>query len=96
MNIEIFNYELESFSCYDKIVHILLSETDRLDIFPDNCRKRITNFHGTAVAIRINTEKIQNYQEVIDAARKRGEETAKTIKNAFKQASIPSKGLLSE
>lgn len=75
---------------------ILLSETDCLDVFPYSFYKRTTNFHGTAVAIRINTERIQNYQEVIDAARKRGEETAKTIKNAFKQASIPSKGLLSE
>lgn len=75
---------------------ILLSETDCLDVFPYSSRKYTTNFHGTAVAIRINTEGIQSYQEVIDAARKRGEETAKTIKNAFKRASVPSKGLLSE
>lgn len=75
---------------------ILLSETDCLDVFPYSFCKRTTNFHCTAVAIRINTEGIQNYQEVIDAARKQGEETAKTIKNVFKRASVPSKGLLSD
>ena len=31
---------------------------------------------------------------VIDTVRKQGEETARTIKNAFKEASVPSKGLL--
>lgn len=75
---------------------ILLSDTDSLDVSSSSCYKRITNFHGTAVAIRINTDRIQKYQEVIDTARKRGAETAKTIKNTFKKASIPSKGLLSE
>lgn len=75
---------------------ILLSETDYLDVFPHSRYNRISNFHGTAIAIRINTDGIHKYQEVIDAARKQGEETAKTIKNAFKQASVPSKGLLSE
>lgn len=72
----------------------LLSETDCLDMYQCFSNKRTTNFQGTAVAIRVNTDRIQNYQEVIDAARKRGEETAATIKNAFKRASVPSKGLL--
>lgn len=75
---------------------ILLSETDCLDVSPHSRYNRISNFHGTAMAIRINTDGIHKYQEVIDTARKQGEETAKTIKNAFKQASVPSKGLLSE
>lgn len=72
----------------------LLSNDDCFRIFPNSTSMIRTNFNGTALGIRINTEKIHSYQEIIDRARKQGEETAKTIKNAFKEASVPSKGLL--
>ena len=72
----------------------LLSNEDCIRVFPNHTSMVKTNFHGTALGIKFDTERIQSYQEIIDKARKRGEETAKTIKNAFKEASVPSKGLL--
>lgn len=72
----------------------LLSNEDCFHVFPNHASMVKTNFRGTALGIRIFTEQIHSYQEIIDKARKQGEETAKTIKNAFKEASVPSKGLL--
>ena len=72
----------------------LLSKDDSFRIFPNSASMIKTNFNGTALGIRVNTEKIHSDQEIIDRARKQGEETAKTIKNAFKEASVPSKGLI--
>lgn len=72
----------------------LLSNEDCFRVFPNHASMVKTNFRGTALGIRIFTEQIHSYQEIIDKARKQGEETAKTIKNAFKEASVPSKGLL--
>ena len=72
----------------------LLSNEDSFHVFPNHSSMIKTNFRGTALGIKIETERIHSYQEIIDRARKQGEETAKTIKNAFKEASVPSKGLL--
>lgn len=74
----------------------LLSETDCLEVCKDLLQKSPTCFHGTATAAYILTDGIHTHQELIDAARKKGEQTARTIRNAFKKASVPSKGLLFE
>ena len=53
-----------------------------------------TSFHGTAVKITISTDQLRNSQEIISRIAKQGERQAKTIRNAFQKASIPSKGLM--
>lgn len=53
-----------------------------------------THFQGTAVHISISTEELRNSQSIIDKIAQQGEEQARTIRNAFKKASIPSKGLI--
>lgn len=53
-----------------------------------------TNFHGTAIRIRVPSKKISNAQEIISRIASQGEAEAKTIRNAFKYASMPSKGLM--
>ena len=52
------------------------------------------NVKGTIVGVKIVLPADLNAQKAIDVARKKGEEEAKTIKNAFKEASVPSKKLL--
>lgn len=53
-----------------------------------------THFMGTAVEIKISTNDIGNCKKLISKIANRGETEAKTIRNAFKKASTPSKGLL--
>lgn len=53
-----------------------------------------TYYNGTAVRIRISTDKILNAHEVINQIALQGEREAHKIKNAFKHASKPSKGLM--
>lgn len=53
-----------------------------------------TYFNGTALGIRIKPSLVKNGQAIIDFVRKSGEGTAKSIKNAFKSASRPSRGLI--
>ena len=55
-----------------------------------------TNFKGTAIRMRVPSKKILNAQDIISQIATQGETEAKTIRNAFKNASIPSKGLMSE
>lgn len=55
-----------------------------------------TAFNGTAVKITISTSQIQNSKDIIGKIAKQGEEQAKTIRNAFKKASIPSKGFIND
>lgn len=55
-----------------------------------------TDFQGTAIRMRIPSKKISDAQTIISQIAKQGEMEAKTIRNAFKNASIPSKGLMSE
>lgn len=61
----------------------------------ENCisSEEIT-FRGTILGIRVGTKDIKNAQAIIDEARLKGEKTAKTIKHAFKSASLPSRGLM--
>lgn len=53
-----------------------------------------TSFKGTAVKITISTKNLRYSQEIITNIAKQGQEQAKTVRNAFKTASIPSKGLM--
>lgn len=55
-----------------------------------------TNFQGTAIRIRVPSKRISNAQNIISQIAAQGEMEAKTIRNAFKSASTPSKGLMSE
>lgn len=55
-----------------------------------------TNFHGTAIRMRVPSKKILSAQQIITQIATQGEMEAKTIRNAFKNASTPSKGLMSE
>lgn len=71
-----------------------VSGCDCLRVFPNTITLYGTHYKGTALGIRIKPSKISSGQLLINQARAKGEETARTIKNAFKKASIPSKGLL--
>lgn len=53
-----------------------------------------TSFEGTAIRIRVPSRKIDSAQSIISKISSQGEAEARTIRNAFKTASIPSKGLM--
>lgn len=53
-----------------------------------------TCIKGTAVKITISTDRVINSKKLIDEIANRGEEEAKMVRNAFRKASIPSKGLI--
>ena len=53
-----------------------------------------TYFDGTAIKIEISTESLDNGKMLIQRIAQQGEEQAKSIRNAFKTASVPSKGLI--
>lgn len=72
----------------------LVSGDDCLRVFSNAAGSYGVHFNGTALGIRIGTTNIGKCQTIIDNARSNGEETAKTIKNAFKEASVPSRGLI--
>lgn len=55
-----------------------------------------TSFKGTAIRIRVPCDNIDNAQQLIRNIASNGEKQSKTIRNAFKKASIPSKGLIEE
>lgn len=55
-----------------------------------------TDFSGTAIRIRIPSSRISSSQSIISQIATKGEEEAKMIRSAFKNASTPSKGLMSE
>lgn len=55
-----------------------------------------TLLKGTAVKITISTNKILESKQIIRKIAKQGEEQAKLIRNAFKKASEPSKGIINE
>lgn len=71
-----------------------VSGEDCLRAYPNNTSVCMTRFNGTALGIRIKPSKVSNHQSLINAVRTSGENTAKTIKNAFKEASTPSRGLM--
>ena len=53
-----------------------------------------TSFHGTAIRMRVPSQRIKDAQDIISTIARKGEAEAKTIRNAFKKASTPSKGLM--
>ncbi|HEL0650889.1 TPA: hypothetical protein TUV19_001926 [Streptococcus equi subsp. zooepidemicus] len=53
-----------------------------------------TYFKGTAIRIKVPCDKITNAQNIINIVASKGEEQSKNIRNAFKKASSPSKGLI--
>lgn len=55
-----------------------------------------TNFQGTAIRMRIPSKKIKSAQAIISEIASQGEIEARVIRNAFKKASTPSKGLMAE
>lgn len=55
-----------------------------------------TNFRGTAIRMRVPSKNIKNAQDIISQIAEQGETEAKSIRNAFKNASMPSKGLMSK
>lgn len=54
-----------------------------------------TFYKGTAIRIRISINNINNARNIISTVLKKGQIEAKNIRNAFKHASKPSKGLMS-
>ena len=65
-----------------------------LRVYPNGAGLYGAHFNGTALGIQIRPSQVVNCQALIDSARASGESTAKTIKNSFKDASLPSKGLM--
>lgn len=63
-------------------------------VYPNNMAICNTYHNGTALGIRIKPSKIGDCAAIISQARNNGETAAKSIKNAFKSASTPSKGLM--
>lgn len=55
-----------------------------------------TSYSGTAIRMRVPSKKISSAQSIISHIASQGENEAKTIRNAFKHASTPSKGLVTE
>ena len=55
-----------------------------------------TSFNGTAIRMRVPSKKISNAQAIISQIACQGETEARMIRSAFKVASTPSRGLMSE
>lgn len=55
-----------------------------------------TSYHGTAVKMSVPSKEVSNAQSIISAIASQGEAEARTIRNAFKKASVPSKRLMSD
>lgn len=74
----------------------IISYGDALLIDNHGVAEKSTSFHGTAIRIRVPTNNISAAQAIIDEIAAQGEVEARTIKNAFKTASMPSKGLMTQ
>lgn len=72
----------------------LVSGDACIRVYPNNTSAYPVHYNGTALGIRIKPSKVRKCQTIIDEASTTGEIMASTIKTAFKEASIPSKGLL--
>lgn len=55
-----------------------------------------TSFEGTAIRMFIPTNNINNAKDIISHIANKGENESRKIKNAFKKASVPSRGLIDE
>lgn len=74
----------------------IISYGDALLIDNHGVAEKSTSFHGTAIRIRVPTNNISAAQAIIDEIAAQGEVEARTIKNVFKTASMPSKGLMTQ
>ncbi len=74
----------------------IISYDDYLMIDDHGVRTGKTAFEGTAIRIRIPSKEIHSAQSIISHIAAQGESEAKTIRNAFKTASLPSRGLMDE
>ena len=72
----------------------LISYDDFIHLNNHGLSKGKTSFHGTAIRIRVPSKSVHNAQSIIREINAQGEAEAKTIRNAFKQSSRPSKGLM--
>ena len=71
-----------------------ISGDDCLRVYSNRTSTNKANHKGTALGIRIKPSKIIKCKSIIDDIRRMGEQEAKMIKNSFREASLPSKGLL--
>lgn len=74
---------------------VMISNDDGVRYFDDGtCQELKTKFRGTAISLRIKPSRIKHVKKTILEINEAGETEAKKIRNAFKESSIPSKGLL--
>ena len=71
-----------------------VSGDDCIRVYPNTVSVYKAHYSGTVLGIRMRPSKITKHQTMIDDALARGLGEARVIKNAFKDASLPSKGLL--
>lgn len=74
----------------NKALHL---QADRIT---STCKRQFydTDFKGTAIAMRIKTNKIATFEKIRSAAVEKGEKLAKGNANAIKTASKSSRGLI--
>ena len=89
-------YMVSEICKYLKGSFCIISYDDYLMIDGDGIHSGKTSFEGTAIRIRIPSKEIDSAQSIISRIAAQGETEAKTIRNAFKVASTPSKGLMDE
>ena len=71
-----------------------VSGDECMRVYPNASSVYKAHYNGTALGIRVKPSKITKCQAIIDDAMARGLSEAKTIKNAFKESSVPSRGLI--
>lgn len=71
-----------------------VSGDDCMRVYPNTSSLYKAHYSGTALGIRVSPSKITKCQSIIDDAMARGLREARTIQNAFKEASTPSRGLI--
>ena len=74
----------------------LISFDDFIQLNNHGIRKGKTSFHGTAIRLRVPAMRIDSAKRIISEINQQGKEEAKCIRNAFKESSIPSKGLMNQ
>ena len=89
-------YMVNSICKYLKGSFCIISYGDYMLIDNHGIKYGETNFKGTAIRIRVPSKKISNAHDIISNIAIQGQSEAKTIRNAFKSASKPSKGLMSD
>ena len=75
-------------------VFSLISYDDYIQLSNNDVNHGKTSFHGTAIGLKVPTSQIQNAKLIISEIALQGEKEAEELHNAFKKASMPSKGLI--